>query len=160
MCVALVETLVKQWALSMQVVYSSCVLPPCVSVCLPLSWWQDEDKDKKNEDALGMLARLWTGVHFEMRLAGLVLNIIHSTPDGPSELAAFSVDGVEVGKSSGSPRVAISVWHFQVSGRGGRGTGFVCGTPLLISIFRDKLTHLPLQQRKVSTNVYIYYKKR
>lgn len=61
-----------------------------------------------------MFARLLTGLHFEARFAGLVLNIIESTASGPSELAAFTVDCVELGKPSGTPRVFLSVWHFQV----------------------------------------------
>lgn len=65
-------------------------------------------------EVLGMVARLLTGLHFEARFAGLVLNIIESTASGPNELAAFTVDGVELGKPSGTPRVFLSVWHFQV----------------------------------------------
>lgn len=70
-----------------------------------------------------MIARLLTGLHFEARFAGLVLNIIESTASGPSELAAFTVDGVELGKPSGTPRVFLSVWHYQV--KPGRETFFV-----------------------------------
>lgn len=57
---------------------------------------------------------MWTGLHFEASFAGLVLNIVDSTPSGPSEMAAFSVDNFEVGKPSGTPGVTLSVWHFQV----------------------------------------------
>ena len=62
-----------------------------------------------------MFARLITDVHFEARFAGMVLNIIESTASGPNELAAFTVDGVEIGKQSGTPEIRLSVWHFQVS---------------------------------------------
>lgn len=59
-------------------------------------------------------ARIWTDLHFGANFAGLVLNIIDSTPSGPSEMAAFTVDGFEFGKPSGTPGVTLSVWHFQV----------------------------------------------
>lgn len=82
-----------------------------------------------------MLARLWTDFHLEMSLAGMVLNIIHSTPEGPSELAAFTVDGVELGKPSGTPRVAFTVWHFQVCGAVGRGVETI--------LFHHQMFHCP-----------------
>lgn len=59
-------------------------------------------------------ARIWTGLHFEAKFAGLVLNITDSTPSGPSEMAAFTVDSFEIGKPSGAAGVTMSVWHFQV----------------------------------------------
>lgn len=80
--------------------------------------WQEASEEP---DPLGIIARLWMGVHLEMRLEGMVLNIIHSTPTGPSELAAFSVDGVELGKPSGTNCIAFTVWHFQVLGENDEG---------------------------------------
>ena len=71
-----------------------------------------------------MFARLWEGMHFEACFEGLVLNIIDSTVSGPSELVAFTVDRVEIGKPSGSPRLLFTVWHYQVrrlAQRGGEG---------------------------------------
>lgn len=61
-----------------------------------------------------MFARLWEGMHFEARFEGLVLNVIDSTAWGPSEMVAFTVDGVEIGKPAGSPRLLFTVWHYQV----------------------------------------------
>lgn len=52
----------------------------------------------------------------------MVLNIVDSTANGPSELAAFSVDAVELGKPAGTSRIAFTVWHFQVQFAGGRGS--------------------------------------
>lgn len=77
-----------------------------------------EQETGETEDALSMIARLWTDIHLEMSLAGMVLNIIHSTANGPSELAAFSVDAVELGKPAGTSRIAFTVWHFQVQSTG------------------------------------------
>lgn len=68
-----------------------------------------------------MFARLWKGVHLEARFAGMVLNVVNSTVSGPSELAAFTVDNVELGKPSGNPRVWLTVWHFQVGTPPARG---------------------------------------
>lgn len=90
-------------------------------------------------EMLSTFARVWTGVHFDARFAGMVLNIIDSTVSGPSELAAFTVDKVEFGKAAGSPRVLLTVWHYQVILRGcgicrGRSLGFsrVLHTPNLL----------------------------
>lgn len=64
--------------------------------------------------ALGMFVRLWSESHLEMSFAGMVFNITDSTANGPYELASFTVDGVELGKPTGTSRLVISVWHFQV----------------------------------------------
>ena len=75
----------------------------------------NQDPEDVDGEVETKFARIWTDLHFEAHFAGLVLNIIDSTPSGPSEMAAFTVDGFELGKPSGTPGVTLSVWHFQVS---------------------------------------------